>query len=304
LYDTTRGYIVLLQLGDTRYDSEVTELPGLGPALLKRRLGDELRRLRLDADVTVARAASELGSSEAKVRHMENGRNVPSKPDLTVMIGLYGAPPKVHEQLEELRQAAGSRGWWSSYRLPTWLHNFVGLEADATQIRNLDLELIPGLLQTEAYARMINTVGPRAFGPDQIDRLVAARLKRQEQLGEPRAVSYHAIISEAAFYRLGGTSTDIAADQYRHLVAAAERPNVTVQVLPFAAGFHESMAGCFILLSFPPEVSTPVAYLESAVGGHLEHDAKLVSRLSTVHDLLAERALSAHDSIDFIAKWI
>jgi hypothetical protein len=133
---------------------------------------------------------------------------------------------------------------------------------------------------------------------------VAARLKRQELLQEPRAVTYHAIISEAAFYRLHGTSTDIAAGQYRHLLSTAERPNVTVQVLPFSAGFHESMAGSFILLSFPDGVSTPVTYLEYAVGGQLEHDEKWVSRLSTVHDSLSERSLSEQDTIDFIARLI
>jgi hypothetical protein len=275
--------------------------PELGPAVLKRRLGEELRALRQAAKVTVAQAAAELGSSEAKVRHMENGRNVPSKPDLTVMIALYGSSPRVHETLEELRQAANSRGWWSSYRLPPWLHNLVGLESDATTIRNFDLELLPGMLQTEAYARMINSVGPRVYPPDEVDRQVAARLKRQELLDGTPGVSYHAIISEAAFYRLRGTSTDIAPDQYRHLSAMSERPNVTVQVLPFGAGFHESMAGSFVLLTFPRGVSTPVAYFEYPFGGQLEHDAKVVSRLSEVHDSLSEQALSAEESADFIA---
>jgi transcriptional regulator with XRE-family HTH domain len=282
----------------------VPQQPNLGPAILKRRLGDELRTLRQAAKVTVSQAAAELGSSEAKVRHMENGRNVPSKPDLTVMIALYGSSAQVHESLEELRQAANSRGWWSSYRLPPWLHNLVGLESDATLIRNFDLELLPGLLQTEAYARMINTVGPRVYPPDEVDRHVAARLKRQELLDGARGVTYHAIISEAAFYRLRGTSTDIAAEQYRHLTMMAERPNVTVQVLPFAAGFHESMAGTFVLLSFPRGVSTPVAYFEYPFGGQLEHDPQVVSRLSEVHDSLSERALGTKDSADFIAGFI
>ncbi|MGH3877415.1 MAG: helix-turn-helix domain-containing protein [Actinophytocola sp.] len=294
----------MLRSVDTRYDPLVAETPNPGPALLKRRLGEELRRLRLAADVTVAQTAAELGSSEAKVRHLENGRNVPSKPDLTVMIGMYGAPPNVHEELEELRQAANHRGWWSPYRLPTWLQGFIGLETDASVIRNFDLELIPGLLQTEAYARMINSVGPRVLDPDEVDRHVAARLKRQELLHEPRAVTYKSIISEAAFYRLHGTRTDIAGEQYRHLIAMAERPNVTVQVLPFSAGFHESMAGSHVLLSFPHGLSTPAAFLEYAGGGQLEHDRRIVSRLSEVHDSLSKRALSTTDSVDFITRLI
>lgn len=278
------------------------ESSSLGPALLKRRLGEELRQLRRAASVTVAQTAAELGSSEAKVRHLENGRNVPSKPDLTVMMGLYDAPPRVREDLEELRQAATMRGWWSSYRLPPFLHNLVGLESDASLIRTFDLELIPGLLQTEAYARVINSVGPRVFRPDEVNRHVAARLKRQELLSEPRAVTFHAIISEAAFYRLNGTKMNIAIEQYDHIITMAERSNVTVQVLPFSAGFHESMSGSLLLLSFPEGVSTPAAYVEYAVGGQLEHDHDIVSRLSEVYDALSKRALSAKDSVDFIAR--
>jgi hypothetical protein len=164
---------------------------------------------------------------------VENGRNVPSKPDLTVMISLYRASAADHEQLEELRQAASGRGWWSSYRLPTWFQTHVGLEADAVTIRNFELEMLPGLLLTEAYARVIHTVGPREFNPTEVDRLVEVRLKRQELITEAAGVTYHAVISEAAFHRLHGAGTEIAAKQCRHLINMAERPNVTIQVLRF-----------------------------------------------------------------------
>lgn len=277
--------------------------PTLGPTLLKRQLGDELRKLRQAADVTVADAAAELGSSEAKIRHLENGRNVPSKPDLTVMISLYGAAPAEHKELEELRKAASGRGWWSAYRLPSWFQTYVGLEADATAIRNFELEIIPGLLQTEAYARMIHIVGPREFSPDDVDRYVAARLKRQELLTGPNKVTCHSVISEAAFHRLRGTHADLASEQCQHLLTMAARPNITIQVLPFTAGPHESMAGDFIMLTFPDNVSSPVVYFEYAFGGHLEHDRRVVNRLSEVYEKLAARSLNAKDSVDFIAGW-
>ena len=295
----------MLQSGDSRYHPPVVETPTPGPALLKRQLGEELRKLRLAANITVAQTAAELGSSEAKVRHLENGRNVPSKPDLTVMISLYQGTTRAHEELEELRQAAVSRGWWSSYRLPPVLQTYVGLEADATMIHNFEIEIIPGLLQTEAYARKINAGGPMKLSEEAIDRHVAARLRRQELLTDPRQVIFRSVISEAAFHRLRGTSPDIMADQCEHLVNVARRPNVTIQVLPFSAGLHPSMAGDFNLLTFPEGVSTkPAAYLEHASGGHVDHDRRVVDRLFEVYETLAAQSLSPADSVDFMAGWI
>lgn len=258
--------------------------------------------MRVAAGVTVSRTAAELGCGEGKVRHMENGRNVPSKPDLTVMIGLYQATVSEHEALEDLRRAATSRGWWSAYRLPAWLHNYVGLEADATLIRNFEVELVPGLLQVAEYAREVHTIGPKVLAPDDVERKVAARLKRQERLSGDDAVAYHAIISEAALHRLKWT--EYAESQYLHLLTMAQKPNVTIVVLPFDRRLHQSMGGGFIILDFPPDVSEPVAYYDHTTGGHLIHDAREVARLSEVYEELTQISMSAEDTMAFLAKWI
>jgi hypothetical protein len=218
------------------------------------------------------------------------------------MIALYGAPPDVHQALEDLRKAATTRGWWSAYRLPSWLHNYVGLEADATLIRNFEVELIPGLLQIEPYARDVHTVGPVVLGSDDVERRVAARLKRQELLTGDAPVAHHAIISEAALHRIRGTA--YADAQYTHLLAMARRPNVTIAVLPFSKKLHPGMAGGFHLLDFPPGVSAPVAYYDTATGGQLEHDPKVVTRLSGVYDELAALAMSTDETIAFIERWM
>jgi transcriptional regulator with XRE-family HTH domain len=272
----------------------------LGPALLKRRLGEELRKLRQAAEVTVAQAAAELGSGEAKVRHLENGRNVPSKPDLTVLMTLYKAPPNVREDLDELRLAARRRGWWSHYRLPNWLHNYMGLEADATKIRSFELELVPGLLQTEAYARAVHTLGPNLIEPSEVDLMVAARLKRQEMLTREEPVEFHAIMSEAAFHRLRGSK--LAVGQYQHLLAMIELPNITIQILPFAKLLHQSMSGGFILLSLPDDTYETVAFVDYALGGQMEHESSVVTRLSQVYEELAKEALSVDASAAFIRE--
>jgi transcriptional regulator with XRE-family HTH domain len=268
---------------------------------LKKRLGEQLRALRIAAGVPVSRTAAELGCGEGKVRHVENGRNVPSKPDLTVMIGLYGASPEQHEELEDLRKAASNRGWWSAYRLPSWLHNYVGLEADAARIRNFEVELIPGLLQIPAYAREVHALGPVVLDREDIDRKVAARMKRQELLAGPNPVTYHAVISEAALHRI--KDTEYADLQYRHLLEMARKPNITIIVLPFSTRVH-SMAGGFILLDFPPEVSSPIAYYDSVPGGQLIHDPKEVAQLSDVYEELATQALNTEETAAFIKEWI
>jgi transcriptional regulator with XRE-family HTH domain len=274
---------------------------GPGPAVLKKRLGEQLRGLRVTAGVTVSQTAAELGCGEGKVRHMENGRNVPSKPDLTVMIALYGATAEQHEDLEELRQAAGKRGWWSAYRLPASLHAYVGFEADATLIRNFELELVPGLLQIPEYARDVHVLGPLVLTADDVERKVAARLKRQELLTNDR-VSYHTVISEAALHRLKGT--EYAEAQYRHLLKMAEEPNVTIVVLPFSRRSHHYVSGGFILLDFPPDVSEPVAYYDHVTGGQFIHDSRDVARMSEMYTELTTRSMSTDETITFISEWI
>lgn len=301
LLNRTIRQILYIRTIRSRYDCPVPSPSGPGPAVLKKRLGEQLRALRIAAGIQVPQTAAELGCGEGKVRHIENGRNVPSKPDLTVMIALYQASPEQHEALEDLRKAATSRGWWSAYRLPSWLHNYVGLEADATRIRNFELELIPGLLQIAEYARESHTLGPMLLTPDDVERKVAARLKRQELLTGAKPVTYHAVISEAAFHRLSGTK--YADAQYRHLLEVAKKPNVTIAVLPFSKHLHQSMASGFALLDFPPEISSPVAYMDGLTGGQLLHDPTDVARLSEVYEALTALSMSPAETAAFITSW-
>lgn len=264
----------------------------------RRRLGDELRKLREASGVPAERAAAELDCSVGKIRHIEGGRNAPSKSELTVLIGLYGASSDVHSVLEEIRKGAAKPGWWSTYRLPKWLQTYVGAETDAHTVSNLELELIPGLLQTEAYSRAVHEL----IGATDIDRKVAARAKRQERLtSEENPLTLHAVISEAALRRLA--DVPFAKEQFRHLVAMSERANVTIRVLPFSVGLHGSLSGGFVVLDFDPEVSLPAGYLEYAAGGQLVDDPDVVRTLASRFAALQEQAMSEKDSAQYIAEW-
>jgi len=149
-------------------------MPPLGPTLRRKQLGVELRRLRSNADLTMEQAAVVLDCARSRIGHVENGRNSVRKPELTVLLDLYGAGDEEHEVLEELRREASKRGWWSTYRLPSWLQPYVGMETDAATMRSFESELIPGLLQTPDYSRRIHVVALHLAKPQDIDKLVAA----------------------------------------------------------------------------------------------------------------------------------
>jgi len=269
----------------------------------RKQLGDHLQRLRKQADVSVEAAADVLGCSPGKVRHVENGRNALRKPELTVLLDLYGATDEVREVLEEIRREASKQGWWSTYKLPPWFGAFVGMEAVATRERTFELELIPGLLQTEEYARQVHYLFAPTADPGEIERKVAVRMRRQQRLFDTEALlDLHVVVSESALHRLA--HTDVAAAQLRHLVAMAGRSNITVQVLPITTGLHVSMAGGFAVLGFKPEVSLPVGYTEYAVGGHLVDDEDVVTQLSMLFDHLGAQALDEEESLKLISGMI
>jgi len=265
----------------------------------RRRLGDELRRRREAANVTVEAAAEELDCSVGKIRHIESGRNAPKKPELTSLASLYGMDEETHAVLEEIRREASKPGWWSIARLPPSLQTYVGAEADALSVRTFHVELVPGLLQVERYARAVNELE----GVANIDRQVEVRRRRQERLSDDeQPLVLHAVISEAVLRRVA--SADYAKEQFRHLLAMAERPNVTIQVLPFSAGLHVSLNGGFVLLDFEPDVSLPCAYLEYAAGGDFVDDQVMVARMAAKFDSLHEMAMSEEQSVRFIREWI
>lgn len=272
-----------------------------GPTLRKRQLGMELRRLRDAAGLSREDAAEEIACAPTKITHLESGRNAPRKAELKVLLQLYGASAAEHAALEELRLEASERGWWSTAKLPEWLAAYVGLEADATSLRAVALELIPGLLQTETYAREIHRLAVHTVAPDQIDRWVSARMRRQRQLTGPQPLQFSTVVSEAALRRCAG-HPPVASGQLKHLIAQAHLSNVDLRVLPFSAGLHPSMVGTIVLLNFPDGILPDVAYQEYTVGGHLIDEPAIVARLDRVFAALQDQALGADESLVLISE--
>jgi transcriptional regulator with XRE-family HTH domain len=285
----------LLRPATTSYDADMP-----GPTIRRRQLGMELQRLRDASGISRAVAAAAIGCSPARIGHIESGRNVLGKAELIVLLRDYYRAEDRLATLEQLRQEASQRGWWQIYGLPEWLAGYVGLESDATSLRCLELELIPGLLQTEAYARMLYTLRSQ-LSAKEIDRRVAARMQRQERLSGPSPLQLTAIVSQAALERCARQES-IAADQLAQLIERAQWPNIELRVLTFDQGLHVGMAGPFSLLSFPDRMLSDAAYQEYAVGGHVIDEDAVVSQLSTIFDKLRSQSLGANESLALIAE--
>ncbi len=263
-------------------------------------LGIELRRLRDAAGMSREEAAAAIKCSKSRIAQIELGRNVVSYSELRVLLrDYYDAGQDTLDALEELREEASKRGWWSTYGLPDRLAGYVGLEDDASAVRTVELENIPGLLQTERYMRRLCTIEVRLSGKE-VEKRVTVRLRRQARLTGTNPLQLTAVVSEAALVRCA--RDEVAADQLAHLIEVAQWPNVELRVLPFDLGLHVAMAGPFSLLSFPAGLLPDAAYQEYVVGGHVIDDASVVSQLATLFSELRGQALGPNESLAMITQ--
>lgn len=273
---------------------------GTGPTVRRRRLAAELRRLREAADLTIDEVASKLECSASKISRIETGHVGVTPRDARDMLELYGVSGNARAELVQLAREARTRGWWHAYS-EVFTGTFVGLEADASSLRAFQALLVPGLLQTEDYARaVIRALRPDADEGD-IEKRVSARMERQRPLTDPAPPEYWAVIDEAVVHRSVGGPKVMAA-QLRRLLELAALPHVTIQVVPFGTGAHPGMEGPFLILSFPEPADPDVVYVDATMGGaYLELPAD-VRRYSLMFDHLRAAALKPDDSVDLIAR--
>jgi transcriptional regulator with XRE-family HTH domain len=270
----------------------------VSPMVRRRQLMAELKRLRDAAGLTQDDVADRLDWHSTKVMRIETGRTAPHPNDVRVMLGLYGVTsPDQVSALVKLAQDARQRGWWYSYRdaLLNRYEFFIGLEAEASSIRNFELAMIPGLLQTEDYARAVIRGGPMELHADEVERRVEVRMTRQQALSQEDRPQFWAILDEAAIRRtVGGPA--VMRRQLESLAQAAEQVKTTIQIVPFGAGAHSGQLGPFVILDFP-EPSEPEVVTMETVGGNLYVDKPEEVRLyTTAFDHLRAVALSPGDS--------
>ncbi|WP_442931211.1 helix-turn-helix domain-containing protein [Micromonospora sp. NBC_00389] len=247
----------------------------IGSTVPRRQLGRLLRQYRNEAGVTLDAAAEALEYSRQKIWRIECGTGSVRVLDVKAMCDLYGVSPEMTEAMRGLAVETKSKGWWHAYgdAVPSWFELYVGLESAASRLRGYDESLIPGILQTRAYADALFRLG-RMLSDDEREQAVEVRLQRQALLTRrlPAAPRLEAVLSEAVLRRTVGGQTTMAA-QLDHVLKLAELPTVSVRVLPLAAGPQPgAVAGTFMILDFPPgnggrAVPEPsVVYSESLTG--------------------------------------
>jgi transcriptional regulator with XRE-family HTH domain len=261
--------------------------PG-GPTVRRILVGAQLRRLRETQGLTREAAGYRIRASESKISRLELGRVGFKDRDISDLLELYGVEDEAQrDALVALAREANSPGWWHSYDdvLPNWFQTYVGLEEAATLIRSYEIQFLPGLLQTEAYARAVVSAGAPDAGIAEVERRVNLRITRQKILRRPSPPVLWAVVDEAALHRPIGGSKVMKA-QVEHLLEMMKLPNVTLQVMPFRFGGHAGEGGAFTILRFPEPELPDVVYVEQLVSAYYLDKREYVERYARTMDRL------------------
>lgn len=266
----------------------------IGPTVPRWQLGERLTRLREEAGMTFADVADEMDCSEWKIRRIEQGQVGVTRPELRTLLDLYDVEDR--EPLEELQQLGRQRGWWSRYSryLAPNVANLLGIESAAVSIKAWEPLVIPGLLQTEPYARALTRANLQS--DEDGARSIEIRLARQKLVWDDDPPSAWYILDESVLYRRMGDEV-IMREQLKKLLDLPSR--CTIQILPFEKGEHPGAAGGLTIFEFDPDLHSPIAYIESQVGSLYLEEAEL-DRCRSVIDHTMALALSPADSAEFI----
>jgi hypothetical protein len=235
-----------------------------GPMVRRLQLGARLRNLRIAAGVARDQAGYAIRGSESKISRMELGRVGFKERDVVDLLKLYGIEDEAeHLRLLELAREANTPGWWHAYGdvLTTWFQNYLDLEQAAELIRTYEVQFVPGLLQTDNYARAVIMLGNGITTAEDIDRRAELRMARKQLLSRVDPPRLWAVIDEAVLQRqIGGP--DVLHEQIEALLEASTLRNVRLQVMPFRAGGHAATGGAFSILRFPDQELPDVVYIE------------------------------------------
>jgi transcriptional regulator with XRE-family HTH domain len=274
------------------------------PTVRRRRLAAELRVLREAAHLTCEEVAEHLECSASKISRVETGRVSVSPRDVRDMLTLYGVDPQQLDSLVQLARESRQKGWWHAYSdtIQPRFATYVGLEDAATEIRTYEVNLVPGLLQTEDYARAVINAGNLTGTQEEVERRVALRMARQPMvLSGPNPPQLWAVLDEGVLHRTVG-GRGLMRLQLEHLLEMAERPNVAVQVIPFTAGAHPGMGKPFVILAFPERADPDVVYLEDFTSALYLEDVDEIDRYNVLFNHLRATALSFEESAALITS--
>ncbi|MEU6366256.1 helix-turn-helix transcriptional regulator [Streptomyces sp. NPDC046931] len=273
----------------------------VNPTVRRRRLGQELRRLRELKGMTAEEVAERLLVSQSKISRLENGRRSISQRDVRDLCGVYEVDDqRVVDSLMEMARDSRQQGWWHAFGdIPYSV--YIGLETDAESLRVYEPQVITGLLQTRSYAEaLIQGALPETSAAD-IEKRVQVRMRRQERIAaELHPLRLWVVLDEAALRRAVGNN-HVMREQLEHLGEMSQLPHVTVQVLPFKAGAHPGLNGQYAILEFADAADSSVVYLEGVTSDLYLEKAHDVQKYAVMYEHLRAQALSVEESRRFIA---
>jgi Domain of unknown function (DUF5753)/Helix-turn-helix domain len=265
-------------------------------------VGSQLRRLRVQKGLSREQAGARIRASEWKIHRLENGQVGFKERDVVDLLSLYGVtdPGEVAAVLDLARET-NDTGWWHHYGdlLPQWFRAYVDLEQAATLIRAYEGQFVPGLLQTEDYARAVMG-GALDDAPEDIERRVELRVARQALIARAGPPRLWAVVDEAALWRPVGGPRVMRA-QLERLIESAQLSSVVLQILPFSAGAHPAMVGAFSILRFADEELPDVVYLEHLTNAMYLDKRDDVLRYLHVMESISVRAARPAESPGILA---
>ncbi|MBQ0829375.1 helix-turn-helix domain-containing protein [Streptomyces tagetis] len=272
----------------------------VNPTVRRRRLGQELRRLRELKGMTAEEVAERLLVSQSKISRLENGRRSISQRDVRDLCGVYEvADQRIVDSLMQMAKDSRQQGWWHAFGdIPYSV--YIGLETDAESLRTYEPQIITGLLQTRSYAEaLIQGALPETSVAD-IEKRVQVRIRRQERVtAETNPLRLWVVLDEAALHRVVG-SRQVMREQLEHVAEMSQLPHITVQVLPFDVGAHPGINGQYSILEFADAADSSVVYLEGVTSDLYLEKAQDVQKYTVMYEHLRAQALNVDQSRQLI----
>ncbi|MBV9450923.1 MAG: helix-turn-helix domain-containing protein [Streptosporangiaceae bacterium] len=265
-------------------------------------LARQLQALREKAGMSYEQAAEAIYSSPWTIRRMERAEGGLKPLTVKSLLMAYGITDvREIDAFLYLARDASKPGWWHSYDdvLPSWFRTAVGLEESASLIRAYEPQVVPGLLQTEGYIRALIAASSPAAPDDFNERSVALRLVRQQLLQRPDPPRYWAALDETVLRRpIGGP--EVMREQIEYLIAAAQRPKLTIQIIPYAAGWHPALYGMFNIFRFPDAELPDIVYSEALTGACYLSKPEESARYTQALDRMCVQAATPEESLTIL----
>jgi transcriptional regulator with XRE-family HTH domain len=276
-------------------------VPGTSsPTVRRRELGARLRALRTEKGWTVEQVAEQLLISPSKVSRLETGQRGASARDIRDLSDLYGLGDDERQRLTDLAAEGKQHAWWQPFSLP--YSTYVGLEADATSIRDFGLGITPGLLQIPDYARAVLRATVPRRAPDTVEQLIEGRIARQQRILEAEnPPQFQAILEESVLHRVVGGRATMRA-QLQRLLEASELSNVTIRVVPYEAGALPNANNKFIILSFATLALPDVVFVEGLTGDLYIERKEDIDTYNAAFQSLEALAATPEDTRDIITS--